>query len=70
MTREELKTVFMEESPVSYSGITYQRISALIYRKNPGGRGLYVQAELLDRTGRSVTIAAGDRIERGTNHAD
>ena len=43
MTHEEVKTAFMEECPVVYCGITYQRISALIYRKNHTGRGLRVR---------------------------
>ena len=69
MTREELKAAFMEEAPVRSGGIEYQKITALIYRKESGGRGLIVQAELLDRGGHSVTIAAPDRIERGTSNA-
>ncbi len=67
MTREELKRAFNEQCPVIHNGIEYKQISALIYRRNPGGRGLIVQAELLDRTGHSVTIAPPDRIERGTS---
>ncbi len=70
MTREELKAAFMEEAPVLSGGIEYQKITALIYRKERGGRGLIVQAELLDRGGHSVTIAAPERIERGTINAE
>lgn len=70
MTRDELKAAFMEQCPVIYNGMTYQHISAIIYRRNKPGKGLIVQAELLDRTGRSVTIAAVDRIERGTSYAE
>lgn len=70
MTREELKAAFMEEAPVLSGGIEYQKITALIYRKERGGRGLNVQAELLDRGGHSVTIAAPERIERGTINAE
>lgn len=69
MTSDELKAAFMEECPVIHNGITYQRISAIIYRKNPTGAGLIVRAELLDRNGNSVSIAAPERIERGTSHA-
>lgn len=63
MTHEEVKAAFMEECPVVYSGITYQRISALIYRKNHTGRGLRVQPELKDRNNHSVVIASPERIE-------
>lgn len=70
MTREELKAAFTEEAPVLSGGIEYQKITALIYRKERGGRGLIVQAELLDRGGHSVTIAAPERIERGTINAE
>lgn len=70
MTREELKAAFMEEAPVLSGGIEYQKITALIYRKERGGRGLIVQAELLDRGGHSVTIAVPERIERGTINAE
>jgi len=64
MTGEEVKAAFMEECPVVHGGITYQKISAIIYRKAAGG-GIYIQAELLDRSGHSVTIAAAGRVERG-----
>lgn len=70
MTREELKAAFMEEAPVLSGGIEHQKITALIYHKERGGRGLIVQAELLDRGGHSVTIAAPERIERGTINAE
>lgn len=49
---------------MDYCGITYQRISALIYRKNHTGRGLRVQAELKDRNNNSVVIVSPERIER------
>lgn len=61
MTHEEVKAAFMEECPVAYCGITYQRISALIYRKNHTGRGLRVQAELKDRNNHSVVIVSPKR---------
>lgn len=64
MTCDEVKAAFMEECPVIYGGITYQRVSALIYRKNPAGRGLRVQAELMDGNNRSVVIVSPERIER------
>lgn len=62
MTVNELKRAFLDERPVAFGGITYQKITAVIYRKTPDGKGLHVQGELLDRNGRAVAIAAADRI--------
>lgn len=62
MTIPELKRAFMDERPVMHGDITYQRVTAVIYRKTPGGKGVFVQGELLDKSGRAVTIAAVDRI--------
>lgn len=70
VTRDELKAAFDEQCPVIHSGITYQRISALISRREPGKRRAFLQAELMDRTGRSVTIADPDRIERSGSNAE
>ena len=70
MTRDELKAAFDEQCPVIHSGITYQRISALISRKEPGKRRAFLQAELMDKTGRSVTIADPDRIEMSGSNAE
>ena len=65
MTNSEAKAAFKEQCPIRFGGITYQSISALIYRMNQDGSGVVLQIELLDRGGNSVTIAAPDRIERG-----
>lgn len=62
MTIEEAKISYYAELPVLYEGIEYARISALIYRK-PQGEAPFVQLELCDKCGRSVTIAAPDRCE-------
>ena len=48
MTTADLKRAFMDERPVRYNGITYQRVTAVIYRKTPDKTGLLVQGELLD----------------------
>ena len=48
MTVNELKRAFLDERPVAFGGITYQKITAVIYRKTPDGKGLHVQGELLD----------------------
>ena len=44
----------MDERPVRYNGITYQRVTAVINRKTPDKTGLLVQGELLDKNGRAV----------------
>ena len=63
VTTTDLKRAFMDERPVRYNGITYQRVTAVIYRKTPDKTGLLVQGELLDKNGRAVMIAAAERIE-------
>lgn len=68
MTHDEAKAAFMEECPVVYGGVTYQRISALIYRKNHTGRGLRIQAELKDNSNHSVVIVSPERIERRSSN--
>lgn len=62
MTVNELKRAFLDECPVVFGGITYQKITAVIYRKTLDGKRLHVQGELLDQNGRAVAIAAADRI--------
>ena len=63
VTTADLKRAFMDERPVRYNGITYQRVTAVIYRKTTDKTGLLVQGELLDKNGRAVMIAAAERIE-------
>lgn len=65
MTNTELKEAMMAEEPVVCNGIEYKCISAIIYRKN--GNGITVQAELLDKTMHSVSIASPHWIERKGN---
>ncbi len=60
MTADEAKKAYYAETPVIHSGIEYERISALIYRKPKGGAP-YIQLELLDKCGHSVTIAPLER---------
>lgn len=63
MTHEEVKTAFKSECPVMFNGVRYRRISALIYRKNPTGAGMIIQAELLDQNYKAVVIVSPERIE-------
>ena len=55
MTNEEAKTALMERTPVSYNGIPYSYISAIIYRYDRSGN-LLISAELTDKNRHSVII--------------
>ena len=66
MTGAELKAALLEECPVSYAGITYQKVTALIYRKAGSGTRIRISGELLDRNGRAVVIAPAGKISRET----
>lgn len=68
MTNNEAKAALLEECPAVYAGITYQKVTALIYRK--GSTRIQISAELLDRNGRAVVIAPAGKIERGTSNAE
>ena len=65
VTGDELKAALFDECPVIYNGITYQKITALIYRKDGKCRRVRVSGELLDRNGNAVVIAPAGKIERG-----
>lgn len=56
MTNEEAKTALIHRTPVTYNGINYSYISAIIYRYDKGNN-LLVSAELTDKNKHSVTIA-------------
>jgi hypothetical protein len=56
MTNTEAKDALLHRTPVSYKGIRYSHISAIIYRYDKNNN-LLVSAELTDFTKRSVTIA-------------
>ena len=61
MTNAELKTALLTESPVRCDGISYAKISAIIYRNNGG---IASRAELMDNCGRSVTFVNGKDVEK------
>ena len=56
MTNAEAKKAMFDRVPVTYNGIRYSCISAIIYRYDRFN-SLLVSAELTDYTKRSVTIA-------------
>ena len=55
MTNNEAKTAMFQRTPVTYNGINYSYISAIIYRYERNN--LLISAELTDKNNRSVTIA-------------
>lgn len=55
MTNDQAKTALINRTPVTYNGIDYSYISAIIYRYD--NNNLLISAELTDKTKRSVTIA-------------
>ena len=56
MTNEEAKNAMFQRTPVTYNGISYSYISAIIYRYDRNHK-LLISAELTDKNNRSVTIA-------------
>ena len=56
MTNEEAKTALMQRTPITYNGIPYSYISAIIYRYDKSNN-LLISAELTDKSKNSVTIA-------------
>jgi len=66
MTNAELKEALEQEYPVICKGVKYARVSAIIYRKGNGR--IVVSAELLDKGGKSVTIAAARNVSKGEKH--
>ena len=67
MSNEEIKKAMREFSPVRYKGITYDKITAFIYRVVPvpmsNNYKFVLQVELLDKNGNSVTIAEAEKVE-------
>lgn len=56
MTNEEAKNALIKRTPVTYNGIHYSYISAIIYRYDRNNN-LLISAELTDKNKHSVTIA-------------
>ena len=61
MSNDDLKKALFSRAPVEYGGITYQCVNGVIYRVRDGK--IAISAELLDRSGRSVTIAPASKVE-------
>ncbi|MFW5433731.1 hypothetical protein [Paenibacillus apiarius] len=68
MTNDELKETMSSGCPVEYRGITYSRITAIIYRQTEAG--LIIQAELMDKTKNCIVIARPTEIKRLGNEEE
>lgn len=66
MTNNDAKDALFARSPVTYNGIEYRYISAIIYRCGKNN-DILISAELTDKNNRSVTIAKLQDVER-INH--
>jgi hypothetical protein len=55
VTNTEAKQALFDRTPITYNGIKYDHISAIIYRHD--GNNLVISAELADKNKHSVTIA-------------
>lgn len=62
MNNEELKEALLQRFPVVCRGVTYDHISAIIYRAGNGR--IVVTAELMDKNQNSVTIAEPRHITK------
>lgn len=65
MTGEEIKDALLGEYPVICKGVEYLKVSGVIYRKK--GKGISIQAEMLDKSGRSITTARIKDVEKAAN---
>ena len=65
MTGDEIKNALLGECPVTYNGIKYKKVSAVIYRKK--GKGIAIHAEMTAQSDNSVTIARIKDIEKCEN---
>ena len=61
MTNEELKNALLTKCPISWNGIDYSHVSAIIYRLDDKGK-IKVSAELMDKNNHSVTIADAAKV--------
>ena len=56
MTNDEAKQALINRTPVTFQGIAYSHISAIIYRYDRNNH-LLISLELVDKSRHSVTIA-------------
>lgn len=70
MTYAEAQKAMIANAPVIYRDITYKGIYGFIFRKSPTSKNYIVSAELLDKCGRSITLARLGRIELASGSPD
>ena len=67
MTSNEIKQAMLNGTPVVCDGVQYQRITAYVYRafkdSHSGKISCRLQCEVLDRSGRSVSVVDAERVE-------
>lgn len=67
MTSEEIKQAMRNETPVTYKGVKYDKITAYIYRAvkdNHTGKIKFIfQVEVVDHCGNSVSIVDAGKVE-------
>lgn len=61
MTGPEMKKALLGKTPVECRGIEYARLDAIIYRA--GDQDIVVSGAMLDKSGRSITIAKAADIK-------
>lgn len=54
----EIRAALLGRLPVEWRGVTYRRLSAIIYRRNRVNGGFQIAVEMEDPCGHSVTIAS------------
>lgn len=62
MNNQELKEALLQRFPVVCRGVTYDRVSGIIYRAANGQ--IVVTAELMDKNGNSVTIVDPKNVSK------
>lgn len=61
MTNPEMRQALICEQPIEHSGIEYQKITGVIYRKQ--GNEIRVQLELLDKNQNCVIYADAENVK-------
>lgn len=61
MNSNDIKDALLDGRPVLHNGITYEKVSAVVYRNRNGK--IAVSAELLDKNHNCVVVASIDKIQ-------
>lgn len=63
MTIKEAVKAMIAKAPVVYRGVTYERISGMVYRRAQKSGSMKVRVELQDKCGHSVVIARLGQVD-------